>query len=749
MLRTPPKPQVEIRPHLGRPTVFIDDEPHPLAGYNYKPDHVPLFSKHRMGVYLIEPPPAPQDYRCRMFWVGDEVSSQPLAGTEPGLLTLDRQAEEVLDSDPGAYLMVRYGTGDPNSWRELHPGEYFVTEEGEVLDTPSMASDLFWEMGAKYSAALVEYVEARPWAHRVIGYANFHHCEGCHMPVAQGWMFDHNPVMLQKWRRFLLERYGTDEALRRAYGDPELSLESVRVPRDKLRGTVPDVSQMLYWQAGPDNRDLRDYLELNRDLWHGRFRQLGEAMAGAADRKVIFLHDALKQAMLGWNLYGFFGMETFGRYVSWSPAYPEFMSGSGNIGVADLFDVPGCDGLITPHDYQARGIGGVYEPEGIADSTVLRGKYFYGEMDQRVGGDIGAARDLKELEAIVWRNFATSFTRGFNSYWMHGFTVYDWFEEEEVQQLVRRHVDVIKESIHWPHQTVPGIAMVLDDAGILETNGNGNYLNEAIMWEQKMGMARCGVPHNIYLFEDLALDQFPPHRVFYFPNLFRVDEQRLELLRRKVLRDGNVVVWGPGTGISDGETIGTEPAARATGFELEMLPANAGRRILISNFEHPITRNLDPAGVIGGPLPYGPVLMPTDGLELGLAWAKGGNNHMGLALKEFGRGARGGAVGSERLGEGDYAAVFTTAVPLPAQLWRNLARFAGAHVYCETNDVFMANASMVAVHSLQGGERRIDLPAEFRVRDVVSGEDVASRAREITFEVDPPATRVFLLQPQA
>ena len=53
------KPQVELRRHLGRPTVFIDSEPHPLPGYNFHRDHVPLFSKHKMGVYLIEPMPAP------------------------------------------------------------------------------------------------------------------------------------------------------------------------------------------------------------------------------------------------------------------------------------------------------------------------------------------------------------------------------------------------------------------------------------------------------------------------------------------------------------------------------------------------------------------------------------------------------------------------------------------------------------------------------------------------------------------
>jgi hypothetical protein len=112
---------------------------------------------------------------------------------------------------------------------------------------------------------------------------------------------------------------------------------------------------------------------------------------------------------------------------------------------------------------------------------------------------------------------------------------------------------------------------------------------------------------------------------------------------------------GAGLGDLRSKTIGTESATRLTGFDFEMLPANGQRRILISDFAHPLTANLDPALLIGGPLAYGPVIMPTDGLELGLAWGKGGNNHTGLALKEFGRGA------------------------------------SGTHVYCESNDVLMAN----------------------------------------------------------
>ena len=113
--------------------------------------------------------------------------------------------------------------------------------------------------------------------------------------------------------------------------------------------------------------------------------------------------------------------------------------------MADLISSEsGISGILTPHDYQARGIGGVHLPEGAADTAILRGKYFWSELDTRSGTDIGAARDYREWAAITWRNFATGWTRGFNSYWMYGFFIADWFGDEPVQDVIGRQVEVIR-----------------------------------------------------------------------------------------------------------------------------------------------------------------------------------------------------------------------------------------------------------------------------------------------------------------
>ncbi len=734
-MSTPHIAEAEVRMYRGKPTAFIDGRPTALPSYSpvswrgtILQEAVPWFFPHGMGAYMLGVPSSAvtEPWGESPFFQDGQVTDAPTAAFK---VDMDAQAEFILNGDPDAYLFIRNGPTQTPSWRKMHPDDMFVTEDGETLDHPSMASDAYWDVFAELLKACVRYCEARPWGHRIIGYWFGFDGEGTWPPMFGGWFFDHGPVMTARWRQFLTTKYGTDAALRAAHGDESLTLASVPVPKDKLRGTTDDVSALLYWQAGADNAPLRDYLLLQQEILHAGARKIFQAQQEATDRKRFFLADAFKQPMMGWYNLGFFDPT-----VSWKLAYPDILAGSGSIGVADLINVDGCDGLVTPIDYQVRGVGGTTEPEGAVDSTVLRGKYFMAEFDLRTYNDdrehtaYGTARDAKEFDAISWRSTASALTRGYNGYWMD-IAGGNFFSNADIQRTIGRSVAALKRSVEWEHADVPGIAMVLDDAGALDTNGAGNYFNEAVMWEEKFGISRCGVPYRIYLLEDLALGNFPEHRVFYFPTLFRTTDAKLALLKEKVFRDGHVVLWGPGSGISDGDKIAPESAAALTGFQFDFLNVNFTRRVHIQRFDHPITEGLPADVIYGSPLSYGPVLYPMDGVSLGLAWTKMGKTYSGLSVKEM----------------GDWTSVFTTAVPVPADIWRGLARAADAHVYCESNDILLADSAVVALHSIQSGEKTIALPGTYDVEDVVTGELVARGVERIQFTLDAPETRVFRL----
>lgn len=737
--------EAEVRMHLGRPMVFIDGQPNPMAGYcpiGWSKTHfeqgVAHFFHQKMNYYQIMLPGTHQELGQSPYWFGDDISDQPLIG-EPdtkmqGFAELRESGELIVQGDPEAWIMVRIGIDPPSSWTKLHPEQMWIDEDGQPANGPSLGSDLYWERAAEFCTTIVKLAESQPWADRIIGYVNLYQTEGTPVPHIEGNLYDYSPLMVAKWREYLRAKYGTDEALREAWKNEGVSLATVEVPRDKLRERTPAVSNWLYWQGPETNQPLRDWLDLLRDLYHARARQIYAAMRAGTERERIFVYDMYKQQMMGWNCGDFFYNQQSRRLADLN-----LITMAGSRGVTGLWDTPGFDGILTPHDYQARGPGGIFQPEGICDSAVLRGKLFIAEMDQRTYVDknlaYGLARDFQEWEAISWRNLATALSRGFLYYYMDLYS--DWYRPEEIQQSIGRQVEVLKQAVNWAHETVPGIAMIIDDNAILETNGGGNFENEAIMWEQKMGLARCGVPYRIYLLEDLALPNFPAHKVFYFPNLYKVDEERLALLQQKVFCNGNVVIWGPGSGISDGQTISAESATRLTGFAFKFWPVNFTRKTLLSNFEHPLTRGLSADTVISGTPSYGPLLFPTDGTELGLAWTKNGDTIAGLAAKERGSGA------------GRWHSVFTSAVPLPAGLWRNAARWAGAHVYSESGDVLMADSTIVALHSLQTGEKRIELPGRYTVWDVVTGKLVGRNLHALVFRMQAPETRVFRLEDAA
>ncbi len=738
----PPVARVEIRPHLGRPMVHINGQPQPLPTYSptSRPEvfaaQTRRFFPHQMGAYFLNVPRGQRadqqdDWNPSPFWDGDTIGPgyvRPLASP-----SLDEQAQLILQGDPGAWLIIRFGPGEPASWRKLHPDQLFVNELGAVQPTPSLASARYAQDSARLIETVIRYCESRPWAPRIIGYWTGQRVEGSHQPVIDGWVYDHSELMRGAWRDFLTQKYRTTDALRAAWGDAAVSLDDPAVPTDTLRRSLPEVAQTTYWQPAQQNQRYRDYVELTGRLYHQLTQAQLAAHHRATSRQRCFLIDALKQGMQGWNNRGFFDPST-----SWPPAYHDINTLSGSSGAAALLQQPGLDGLITPHDYMARGLGGVYEPEGIADSVILRGRVFFSEMDTRsytgaAWSQYFRARDDREFAALTWRNLAAGWTRGFYSYWMDVYT--DWFASDAMHTLIGQQVRALKQSVAWPRQEVPGIAVIIDDQCQLETNGDGSYLNEAVIWQLRTGLARCGVPYRVYLLEDLQLENFPPHRVFYFPNLFRVDDQRLALLRQRVFRAGHVVLWGPGSGISDGRTLSPEHARALTGFAFNMLPVNMPRRMIVTDFDHPLTQALDEGEILGSPLSYGPVLFPTTGRALAQAWTKQGRRETGLAVLTVGAGAA------------QWHSVFTTVVPLPANLWRGLATLAGTHVYAHTNDVLMADRHLVALHSVRSGPKTILLPEPCAVHDVIADQPVGASLTAITFTLEAPQTVVFRLTP--
>lgn len=683
------------------------------------------------------------DFVTTWFWRDDGVYADESDRTDG--LSLGDQAEEILDADPNAWLMVRWGSEVPKRWAERHPDQLQAGEEGRRRES-SYASRLAAEGRAEMARRILRCVEAFPWRDRVIGYMPFGQDEGTHNLALNDALFDLSPVMLQEFRSFLEAKYQTDEALRSAWQAPKVTLAAATVPTDSEWQ-----AQRGQWMHWPEPRELQRYQDyfLAMRLMLMMQRQTELAAVKEATQLPIFTGtDALKQPMLGWLHNDAFDAKAFG--MPWR----NVLLASGSIDVGPMLDLPELDTLITPADYTARSVGFGWEPEGIGDSLVLRGKTILVEDDARSWATVeretqGAWRTVEECRVGLLRNLALAASRGHIPYWMNVGGGY--FDDPEVLKVVADQIPVREKLLTLPHgHTEHAIAMIIDDESPLDEDFTTGFQHLAVLHQRTDHLALTGLPYRVYLLSDVERNDFPRFRAYLFPNLFRLTPARIALIRDKLMRDGSVLIFGPGTGISNGSELTAEPASELLGFPLELVHKESARRVLAYGGSHLALASVAGSEVYGDSYVYGPLLQPAGDLagsgavELGKVSAWWQCNRAGLVLKEFGEGAAGNGKAGARTAD-SCAVVFSMATPISAAVLRSLARYAGCNPWSDLGDVVAASANLVAVHSTRPGRRTIRLPEPAAVTDAVSGRRLAENAAEFDIALKSPDTQVFAL----
>ncbi|MHC4886951.1 MAG: hypothetical protein ACYTGH_17890 [Planctomycetota bacterium] len=365
-MHLPRLPVVEVKHHNGRPTLFVDGTP------KWRPDNfektTPWFCEIGMSIYFVAYSSPSEEHRWgeQLFWRGDEISDEPLWET---MYNVDEQIAFILERDPNAYFIVRNGNFHCPSWCDLHPEEMFVDRHGERADYPSMGSTLWFDCVVEHGEKLVQWCERQPWADRLIGHWYGWELEGTPRQSFDHQLFDYSPVMQRYFAKFLQQKYKSSSELCKAWNREGISFDMDLVPPEILFGDMDTVRNSRYWQSSAENQPLRDYINCLADSYHTAFKRVSSAMADASRGQQLFLYDCMKTTMQGWSIFGFF--ET--NYNT-PPCYNDGLAASGHMRIGELLSLPELGGIITPHDYQNRGIGGVFEPEGAVDSCVLRGK---------------------------------------------------------------------------------------------------------------------------------------------------------------------------------------------------------------------------------------------------------------------------------------------------------------------------------------------------------------------------------------
>ncbi len=671
-------PKVEFAPRNGLPALLVNGQPLPLSQYWY-----------------ADPPTGPQIEACRRAGLIQTISLMDIDWSkEPAGIAweaLDRQIRDVLQRAPDAWIMICPDTTAEHgkvSWVRSHPDQAYTNDlaessvesySGESRRFPSFASAKWLADVNAMLTELVAHVKAADYAGRVIGYQ----LSGYEW-FQWEWMkarMDVSTHMRDAFRSWLREKYGTPERLQSAWGRPGLAIDQVAIPSTaERRKTVDGVFRDPVAQRG-----VTDFSRFYNDLIAGVLLSQARTIKQAAGRKTLV------SCFYAYHLQMFDG-----------PA----RESSGHLALKKLLDSGLIEVTGAPSDgYQyERGLGGTGGFMTLPGSYALHGARYMDQPDFRTHWspqDVERTATAAEDVSIFRREFALALTNDvpiqyldFSRSWAIG--------DPRIVEEMRRFgaVERFAQSLDRK-PTAQGMAVLFSEETADFVGTERNLFDGGLTYHQRPLLYRSGMPHRYYLLSDLANPRLPDYKVWVFPNAFRLTAEERALIRRKCMRNRNVVVFVYAPGIVDEKSVSPANMERLLGFPLAKLLGQTEAKVAIAPAgKHPWLRSS--AGITYGQGIGWPLYTAAD-KSVQVLGNYAGTDKPGLVLRDF----------------GSYKVVYSGAPMLPPDLWRDLGRLAGAHITCETNDALYADGDFVGLHARTPGLKRLALPRRADVYDLI------------------------------
>jgi len=501
------------------------------------------------------------------------------------------------------------------------------------------------------------------------------------------------------FRRWLAATYADDAALRAAWGDDAVTLETARVPSAQARHGAP---------AGV----LRDPVAERPILDFARFQQ--EAMADC----VCALARAVREACGGTKLVTFF----YG-YVFEFGAIGNGPYAAGHYGLRRVLNCPDVDLLCSPISYFDRGPGGSAPAMTAAESVALANKMWLYEDDTATylstgncpGWDV-RVKTLEETNPQLVRNVAECAMRNFATWWMD-LTATGWFNDPGMWAEMKRLDGLDRAFIEQPTVYRPSVAAVIDEESMIRVAAGGTVVTRPGVYEVRRPLARSGAPYGQFLLDDVTAGRVKAP-VYVMLATFAMSAQQREALLAET--SGAAKVWCYAPGYHDGYRTSTEAMQQLTGFSLQPVspekawaePSERGKALgLTQGF-----------GVNG---PVRPLFSATDA----------------TADETLATYPDGSAAIAMRRGP-DGISVFVGVPGLSTELLRLVAKQAGAHLYTQTDCNVYQSGPFLALHTCKDGPLEVDTGAAEPVVDMLTGQTVGQGPR-LTLETKTSQTYVW------
>ena len=438
---------------------------------------------------------------------------------------------------------MKFGTGPADGGGELR---------GRPL-RPSPASLKLRQEVTRYLKGLADFVNRQPWANRVVGirvcygiYSEWHSYGMYHAP-------DLSKPMTAAFRVWLKKKYKTDDALRKAWRDDKVTIETAEVPTAQerwgkdsfFRSPVTDAKELDFYAC---------YADTHADL-------------------LLFMAKTAKELFPG-RLCGAY----YGYALCNHP--PE----GSTVLLDKVLSSPYIDFLSSPPPYTpaARLAGGDYLSRGIASTFARYGKLLVIEDDSRFHHIPGftekaiSMRSPLESRMTMRRNmlnmlFERCGTQFCDPNGGKGQRP-GAFDDPTVDQGLSESLVAMKKALPVAEDSGNEIAVVWNYMERLRHYGSpkskilqGHFVNSLTLPQ----LHRSGFTFDLLSMNDFALTK-KKYKVVIFLNTFTLSAKEREAIKAKVRTPGAAAVFLSGAGYVTPEGFSTAAISDLTGMKIAM-----------------------------------------------------------------------------------------------------------------------------------------------------------------------------------
>ena len=576
---------------------------------------------------------------------------------------IENRFQALVDANPRVRLLIRIKLNVPKWWVEQYPDELALSRNGKKAEQPSISSEKWLNDVCHMTEDVVHFLENSKLGPHIIGYTlgGGSTSEWFWWGYRNG-MLDFSPANRTAFRKWLKERYQTDEALQKAWNDPGVALASADIP---LKNRMQSEDGVF--------RDIR------KSRPASDFRVfMSEMIYRAITRSAQAVRRQTKTRKLIGTFYGY--------------------AQSGDIThqhLRELLKGDEIDFFTAPTSYTER-LGGqsgaYYFP--LLGSLKLHNKIYWDEADLRTHLSREALESKmetpEETREVLWRSFGNALTRGAAIWWLL-ISQNEGFHDNAIMNQMQAIARLDRELLDVSRDSAAEIAVFRDERSSLRMNPGQNA---GLAMESLFPLPYVGAPSDVFLISDIDNPRLKNYKLYIFQNLWYVTDELREKIHAKLKKNHAAALWIYAPGYLSPEGASLAKMQRLTGFRFRKYQRSTAESLRIAVPESVITKELGFSAVSCNPA------FSVDDPDAAVL-AVFGRKKNGLALKKT-----------------EWGTSIYSGVPFSAGMLRGLCRKLGIHLYNESGDVLEANRSFIMLHAVSGGEKTIRLPKKTRVRNL-------------------------------